>query len=373
MKKLLAILLAAILCVGLMAGCGQTTIIVNMGGEDEAEETPVATETPENTPEAAASEAPVVDDTPLPEGQLKTGLAIVSVVSSSSKAASADADGLAQADITVVAVTVGDDGIIYDCVIDSIQSKLNFDTSGALLSDLTLTIPSKNELGADYGMGKISSIGREWNEQAQSLADYVVGKTIPEVKGISISEEGKPTGADLTASATMSIGGYISAIEQAAANASHLGASKGDRLVLTTTTNAAKSTDATSDADGLAQAYATVGALTLSGDTITSMVIDAVQANVNFNAAGTITTDLSAAQPSKNELGADYGMGKVSSIGKEWDEQAAAFASYVTGKTVAEATGIAVTEEGNAGDADLAASVTIGVGDFLTLVEKAGA
>lgn len=273
----------------------------------------------------------------------------------------------------MVAVTVGDDGIIYDCVIDSIQSKLNFDTSGALLSDLTLTIPSKNELGADYGMGKISSIGREWNEQAQSLADYVVGKTIPEVKGISISEEGKPTGADLTASVTMSIGGYISAIEQAAANASHLGASKGDRLVLTTTTNAAKSTDATSDADGLAQAYATVGALTLSGDTITSMVIDAVQANVNFNAAGTISTDLSAAQPSKNELGADYGMGKVSSIGKEWDEQAAAFASYVTGKTVAEATGIAVTEEGNAGDADLAASVTIGVGDFLTLVEKAGA
>ena len=91
MKKLLAILLAAILCVGLMAGCGQTTIIVNMGGEDEAEETPVATETPENTPEAAASEAPVVDDTPLPEGQLKTGLAIVSVVSSSSKAASAEA------------------------------------------------------------------------------------------------------------------------------------------------------------------------------------------------------------------------------------------------------------------------------------------
>ena len=270
---------------------------------------------------------------------------------SSSKDATADADGLAQADITVVAVTVGDDGIIYDCVIDSIQSKLNFDTSGALLSDRTLTIPSKRA-GRRLWYGEISSIGREWNEQAQSLADYVVGKTIPEVKGISISEEGKPTGADLTASVTMSIGGYISAIEQAAANASHLGASKGDRLVLTTTTNAAKSTDATSDADGLAQAYATVGALTLSGDTITSMVIDAVQANVNFNAAGTITTDLSAAQPSKNELGADYGMGKVSSIGKEWDEQAAAFASYVTGKTVAEATGIAVTEEGNAGDAD---------------------
>ena len=350
MKRMLALLLTLTLALGLLAGCG-TTVVVAVPAPTPEAETP--TPSPETPPAAVPGGIPV-----------KTGLALLTSVSSS-KDATADADGLAQADITVVAVTVGDDGIIYDCVIDSIQSKLNFDTSGALLSDLTLTIPSKNELGADYGMGKISSIGREWNEQAQSLADYVVGKTIPEVKGISISEEGKPTGADLTASVTMSIGGYISAIEQAAANASHLGAS--------TTTNAAKSTDATSDADGLAQAYATVGALTLSGDTITSMVIDAVQANVNFNAAGTITTDLAAAQPSKNELGADYGMGKVSSIGKEWDEQAAAFASYVTGKTVAEATGIAVTEEGNAGDADLAASVTIGVGDFLTLVEKAGA
>lgn len=358
MKRMLALLLTLTLALGLLAGCG-TTVVVAVPAPTPEAETP--THSPETPPVAVPGGVPV-----------KTGLALLTSVSSS-KDATADADGLAQADITVVAVTVGDDGIIYDCVIDSIQSKLNFDTSGALLSDLTLTIPSKNELGADYGMGKISSIGREWNEQAQSLADYVVGKTIPEVKGISISEEGKPTGADLTASVTMSIGGYISAIEQAAANASHLGASKGDRLVLTTTTNAAKSTDATDDADGLAQAYATVGALTLSGDTITSMVIDAVQANVNFNAAGTITTDLAAAQPSKNELGADYGMGKVSSIGKEWDEQAAAFASYVTGKTVAEATGIAVTEEGNAGDADLAASVTIGVGDFLTLVEKAGA
>ena len=43
----------------------------------------------------------------------------------------------------------------------------------------------------------------------------------------------------------------------------------------------------------------------------------------------------------------------------------------LTGKTVAEATGIAVTEEGNAGDADLAASVTIGIGEFQTLIEKA--
>ena len=71
MKKLLAILLAAILCVGLMAGCGQTTIIVNMGGEDEAEETPDATDAPANTPQPAAPPAPRRAPPPPPTGGLR--------------------------------------------------------------------------------------------------------------------------------------------------------------------------------------------------------------------------------------------------------------------------------------------------------------
>ena len=41
------------------------------------------------------------------------------------------------------------------------RSKLNCDACGALLAELTLTMPSRDEVGADYGMGKISSIGRE--------------------------------------------------------------------------------------------------------------------------------------------------------------------------------------------------------------------
>ena len=38
---------------------------------------------------------------------------------------------------------------------------------------LAPSFPSKNELGGGYGMGKASSIGKEWNEQAAALADYV--------------------------------------------------------------------------------------------------------------------------------------------------------------------------------------------------------
>ncbi len=82
----------------------------------------------------------------------------------------------------------------------------------------------------------------------------------------------------------------------------------------------------------------------MNGDAITSCVIDAVQAQVSFDGQGQLLTDLSAPVPSKNDRGADYGMGAVSSIGKEWNEQAAAFAAYVTGKTLDEVAGIAVDE-----------------------------
>ena len=56
----------------------------------------------------------------------------------------------------------------------------------------------------------------------------------------------------------------------------------------------------------------------------------------------------------------------------EWNEQAAAFASYVTGKTAAEVAGIAVTESTKPADgSDLASSVTIAIGGFQALIAKA--
>lgn len=299
---------------------------------------------------------------------VKTGLS-VSVSVASSKAADAATAGLAQADITLVAVTVGDDGVIQDCVIDMVQSKVNFDATGKLSTDLSTTFASKNELGDNYGMKKGSSIGKEWYEQAAALADYAVGKTVGELKGISLSE-GKATDADLAASVTMSIGGFLSAIEDAVSNATHMGARAGDRLALSSSTNIAKSKSAEGENAGLAQAYATIAAVTFDGDKITSCYIDGLQANVNFDATGAITTDLTAAQQSKNQLGDAYGMKKGSAIGKEWDEQAAAFGQYVVGKTAAEVNEIAVSE-GKPVDADLSASVTIGIGEFQTLIGKA--
>ncbi|MFG6352657.1 MAG: hypothetical protein K1W21_13845, partial [Oscillospiraceae bacterium] len=300
----------------------------------------------------------------------KTGLAVIPGLGSS-KDAAAEGDGVAQSEILLVAVTVGDDGVIDNCVIDNIQAKIGFSTSGALTTDPATTFPSKNELGDGYGMRKASSIGKEWNEQLAALADYAKGKTVEELKTMAVGEDGKAGDVDLAASVTLYIGSFVDGIEAAVKNAAHMGASKGDKLGLSSETNMSKSKDAADGKDGLAQAYATIAAVTFNGDTVTSCCIDAVQANVNFDAAGHITTDLTAAPKTKNELGDEYGMRKASSIGKEWNEQAAGFCTYVTGKTLAEIKGLAVDEGGKATDADLAATVTVGIGEFQTLIEKA--
>ena len=95
-----------------------------------------------------------------------------------------------------------------------------------------------------------------------------------------------------------------------------------------------------------------------------------MQAKANFDVQGNVVSDLSAPVLSKNELGADYGMEAYSGIGREWNEQAASFAAYVTGKTLDEVAGIAVDEATKPADADLAASVTISIGGFQALLEK---
>lgn len=300
---------------------------------------------------------------------VKTGLAVITSVGSS-KAAAADAEGTAQVDSTVVAVLVGADGKIVDCSIDAAQTKVNFTNAGAITTDLATVFPSKQDLGTAYGMSAVTG-GKEWNEQANAFADYVVGKTIEEVRAIAVTEAGAPSDADLSASVTIKVGGYIAAIEKAVANAKELGAKSGDKLGLAVNTTIAKSADATAEAAGKAQAYTTYVAVSTGSDKkITSAVIDSSQSDVAFDATGAITTDLAVAPQTKVELGDAYGMAAVTG-GKEWYVQAESLAAYVTGKTVDEVKGIAVDETTAPTDEDLRATVTVKIGDYITGIDQA--
>ncbi len=348
MKKSLALILSASLLSFALIGCGAPA------------PTPApVVEAPAQTP----------DNTVGAEGSVKTGLAIITTTAKSKDAE--DQDGLAQVDSTIVAVTVDGEGKIVKCIIDGAQTKINFSKTGEITTDINAAFKTKQELGAEYGMAKASSIGKEWNEEADALAEYVVGKTVEEVKGIAVNEKGAPADSELAASVTVSIGGFVAAIEKAVANAQDLGAQASDKLGLGVVTNIAKSKNA-GDEDGVAQAYSTYTATTFDVDgRITSSVIDGSVTNVKFSKEGKITSDISAAYKTKVELGADYGMTKASSIGKEWFEQADVLSKYVVGKTVEEVKGIAVNEKGAPADSELAASVTISIGDYISVIEKA--
>jgi predicted ATPase len=271
-----------------------------------------------------------------------------------------------------VGVTVDDAGVIHSCIIDSVGAKVAIDAAGAVTSDVTAAPATKNELGENYGMVAYGGAKYEWFQQAAALAEYAVGKTVEELKTGAIDETGKaPAGTDLASTATIYLGGYVSAIEAAVANAQHLGAQAGDELKLAVNNSVGSSKSASTEEAGLAQLDCDVTALTVKDGVITSCTIDSLQAKVNFDATGAITSDLSAPMQTKNQLGENYGMVAWAGAIAEWDEQAASFAAYVTGKTADEVAGIAVNEKTAPTEADLASSVTIAIGGFQGLVAKA--
>lgn len=302
---------------------------------------------------------------------LKTGFAATTTIADSTSA-SGSTNGTGQGYSMAAAVLVDEDGVIKDCVIDAVQSKIEFDKNGKLVTATDTTFDSKNILGDKYGMKQASAIKKEWNEQAAFLADYVVGKTLDEVKGIAMSNEGVATDKDLLAGVTIHIAPYLAVIEQAVTNATDLGAKEGDTLGMGIVTGMDQSTDATAKADGVAQPYSTYAIATKGSDgKITSAIIDASQANVTFDAAGKLTVKTDATFQTKDVIGDAYGMKKASSIKKEWYEEAASFAKYVTGKTIDEVKGIAVNEEGVPTDQELASQVTIHIGGFQSALELA--
>ena len=315
----------------------------------------------------ASAQPPQGTTAPITEaarGGLKTGLGIVASTAGS-KNADPGSEGSAQTVMTMVALTLDESGTIDQCIIDSLQADVRFDESGALLTDPKTQVVSKNALGQAYGLQKASSIGREWSEQAAAFAEYVRGRTMEEVRSIALDNSGKPGDAELVASVTISVNDFIAGIEAAAASAADLGAQKGDVLRL------ASMAGISGSSDGKANFEANISAVTFRGDVVSSCVLDAVQTNVEFDTGGRITGDPAAPVLSKNQLGRSYGMHTASSIGKDWNEQAAAFAAYAQDKTANEIAGIAADDGGRPADAELRASVTIRIDDFQRLIAKA--
>ena len=364
MKKLTAIALSLLLCVGLLAGCGITVV--------------------QYTPAAPETEAPETQDPSepleIPEGELAMGFNMIANLAfghSGSSNASADADGLAQANVDIYAVTLNSEGVIVDCKIDAIQCKVNFDAAGQLVTEVGTEFLSKMELKDDYAMRAASGIGAEWFEQVEALEAYCIGKTPEEVKNIALDDAGKATDADLIAGITMPLGDFIAGVVGACENARVNGAKEGDTLYLHSVSAMSDSSKAASaEGDGLAQCDTTAGAYTVAADgTITDIELDCVQTKININASGEITNDQEAtAVKTKMELKDDYNMRPASPIGAEWFEQCDFFEDYCIGKTIAEVAATEVNPDNGhvaESETDLVAGCTMNINDFVAMLNKA--
>ncbi len=335
MKKF-SVILTLILVLSLLAGCAGTTVVYQTNCTCPTGSHDVVVQEPAVEPETIPADQ-------LVQGAVKTGLSVVTGIKIDEE------KGTASYDVTFVAVNVDDNGVITACAIDS----LGADVPVADVTGTNGDVKTKQELGYDYGMKTDTNAG-EWFEQANALAAFAVGKTVEELKA---SAMGESMDADLATSATIYLGGYISAIEKAVANAKHLGASVADELKLASV-NALKEGGLNSDAV----------ALTLKDGVITSCYLDSLQASLNVAEDGTVSAGNTM---TKNELGYDYNMITDGGAKFEWFEQAEGFAAYITGKTPAEVSGIAVDESTKSTDADLSATCTIKIGGFQALIAKA--
>ena len=308
---------------------------------------------------------------------IKSSAAVAAVEATKDAAAVEAADGRVQVTTVYAAVLLDDAGKVVYVDIDAAQNQGTFDATGAVVK--AEAAPTKTEKGADYGMASASAIGKEWFEQMAALEAYFVGKTLEEIKAIPVNETFNPTGDDLKTSVSIKIDPYLAAVEKAVANAVEVkGVAKvGVGSVASVSGRAAvAAVEATKDAaaveaaPGRIQTNVTFTGVAFDKDgKVLVAFLDVAQNQGTFDATGAIVK--AEAAPTKKEKGNDYGLGNVSTIGKNWFEQAAALEAYYVGKTAEEVAAIEYDAEGVAVAEDLKTSVSVGIDEYLASFAKA--
>jgi hypothetical protein len=113
--------------------------------------------------------------------------------------------------VEYAAVSVAADGKVTACFIDGAETTFTVE-NGAFTGE-SGAITTKGGLKDQYGMKGVSPIGKEWYEQVDALAKYMVGKTATDIGGLKMTD-GKI--ADLSASCTIYVGGMVQNVAKAA-------------------------------------------------------------------------------------------------------------------------------------------------------------
>lgn len=297
----------------------------------------------------------------------KVGTGIISHVDVNTAQATADAAGRIDVNTYIATVSVDKDGKIASAFIDVAQtSRLGFDATGLATIDETYDARTKRQKGDDYGMKAASAIGKEWYEQADAFAAYVIGMTGEEVAAIELNDDGDAVSEDIYAGTTIGLADYIAVVVAAYENATMdvEAASVGTGVIAHVTVPNAQ---ATAEAAGRIDVNTYIATVALDKDgKIVYAFLDVAQASrLGFDATGLATIDETYDARTKRQKGDDYGMIANSAIGKEWYEQADAFTDYIIGMTAEEVAAIELNEDGDAVSEDIYAGTTVGLADYI--------
>lgn len=171
-------------------------------------------------------------------------------------------------DFIIAAVMLDKEDRIVNCAIDSIPVSFEIDDKGQILTPLEAIFRSKQSLGEKYNMKKASLIGKEWDEQATALSNYVIGKNRQELNEIAVTNTGAPKDVDLTGNVTISIAPHLDVIKEAMDNAEFLGAKSDESIGISGEATIKGSQNAAKGKNGMLTVEAKITALTLNNDKV---------------------------------------------------------------------------------------------------------
>lgn len=129
-------------------------------------------------------------------------------------------DGQFELEATTCTVVLGEGNVIKNIRFDMTQSKLGFNAKGEVLTEAGKVFASKVELKENYGMVAYAKApAGEWYTQAAAFEAYCIGKTVEEVLGTELGEDGKLADADAKTSCSIIVTSFLKALELAVANA----------------------------------------------------------------------------------------------------------------------------------------------------------
>lgn len=150
---------------------------------------------------------------------IRTGMGIDTIISGSRQISDV-ADARIDVTTSVVSLILDDNDVILASFIDSPQSRVHLNDEGEINpNDIIGYIPTRGQLREAYNMKPASPINMEWYQQIESLSEWMIGKTVSEVRGLSVSEDSIIEDTDLTSSVTISVNSIMTAFNKAVENA----------------------------------------------------------------------------------------------------------------------------------------------------------